>query len=181
LPVTTLCRKLISGLTAAIAVSALVLGPVQAGESHSHQHMSADKQSAGLVVSQAVSPAAPPGIKTSAVYMLLENAGDAAIDLLAVESPAFAMAHLHKTSMADGLMTMEPVAQLAIPRGETVKFAPGGLHIMLTGPRESLGPGDGFPLSLVFGNGQTLTVNVAVVKPGELPAQAHDHSPMKMN
>ncbi|WP_269582940.1 copper chaperone PCu(A)C [Roseibium sp. Sym1] len=180
MPATSLCRKLVSGLTATVAVSALVLGPVQAGESHSHQHMSADRQATGLVVTQAVSPAAPPGIKTSAVYLLLENAGDAAIDLVSVESPAFAMAHLHKTSTADGLMTMEPVAQLAIPRGETVMFAPGGLHIMLMGPREPLGPGDSFPLSLVFGEGQALTVDVAVVKPGELPA-THDHSSMKMN
>ncbi len=135
----------------------------------------------GITVLNAVSPAAAPGIKTAAAYFTLQNGSDADFDLVAVESPIFAMAHIHKTAMADGLMTMEPIAQLTIPKGESVTFAPGSLHVMLMGAKERFEPGDRFMLTLQFGTGTALEVPVDVVKPGDMSGGSHDHSSMKMN
>lgn len=144
-----------------------------------HDHMPAEVD--GLVVSHAMSPVAAPGIKTSAVYFTLKNDSSIDCDLVAVESPAFAMAHIHKTAMADGLMTMEPVAQLTIPHGEHVTFAPGSLHVMLMGAKATFKPGDRFMLTLRFGSGTELEVPVDVVTPGEVSGDTHDHGHMKMN
>lgn len=172
-----LTRNRISAITAAaFALCCLGLAPSFAEEGHGHKQAEAD----GIVVSHAVSPAAAPGIKTAAVYFTLENGSGADADLVAVESPAFAMAHIHKTAMADGLMTMEPVAQLSIPQGESVTFAPGNLHVMLMGARETFKPGDRFPLTLQFGSGTALEVAVDVVMPGDI-AGAGNHGSMKMN
>jgi hypothetical protein len=178
--VSNLRSKLLAGMACALTLTVLSQGPALAGGDHTHAHMS-DQKMSGVVVSEAMSPAAAPGIGTMAVYLLLENASGANVDLVGVESPAFAMTHLHKTAMADGLMTMEPVAQLTVPKGESVRFAPGGLHIMLMGAEQTYQPGDSFPLTLVFGSGQALEVEVSVVNPGEMPVGAHDHSTMKMN
>ena len=69
----------------------------------------------------------------------------------------------------------------AIPNGGSVMFAPGGLHIMLMGAKETFEPGDTFPLTLVFASGARFDVSVSVVKPGEMPLQTLDHGSMKMN
>jgi copper(I)-binding protein len=155
----------------------LGLAPSFAEEGDGHMQAEAG----GIVVSNAVSPAVVPGIKTAAVYFTLENNSGSDADLVAVESPAFAMAHIHKTAMVDGMMTMEPVAQLSIPQGQSVSFAPGSLHVMLMGAKAAHQAGDRFVLTLQFGSGTTLEVPVDVVKPGNMSGRPHDHSSMKMN
>ena len=172
-------RRLVAAMTSALIAGVLATAPVLACGNHTHTHMTADRKETGVVVSEAVSPAAAPGTRTMAVYMHLQNESGAGIELVAVHSPAFAMAHLHKTALADGLMTMEPVAQLAVPDGESVRFATGSLHIMLMGAEQAYRPGDSFPLTLVLGSGETLEIEVTVVKPGAMPAD--DHGTMKMN
>lgn len=172
-----------SAIAAALVSLALGIAPAAAGGGHSHDH--GHKHSAtggvieGILASAAVSPATAPGITTSAVYLMLENKSGTGIDLVGVESPVFAMAHFHKTSMVNGLMSMEPVAQLALPADATVMFEPGGLHIMLMGAKTPLKAGETFPVTLVFGTGEKLEVPVSVVKPGKLPM--HDHGAMHTN
>ncbi|WP_417712073.1 copper chaperone PCu(A)C [Roseibium aggregatum] len=172
-----LARKRASAFAAALALCSLGLAPSFAEESQGHMQAEA----VGIVVSDAMSPAVAPGIKTAAVYFTLANNSGSDADLVAVQSPAFAIAHFHKTAMADGLMTMEPVAQLSIPQGESVSFAPGSLHVMLMGAKKRLEAGDRFMLTLQFGTGTTLEVPVDVVKPGDFSGGSHDHSSMKMN
>lgn len=172
-------RSLRIACAAAVLGLGLGAGPASAAGSHSHDHAAKGAQVSGVVVTAAHSPAVAPGIRTAAVYMVLENTGGAPVDLTAVESPAFAMGHIHKSSMVGGLMTMEVVAQLTVPADAHVVFEPGGLHIMLMGPSKSLKAGDTFSMTLIFGSGEQLEVPVAVVKPGMMPA--HDHGSMKMN
>ncbi|TYC53914.1 copper chaperone PCu(A)C [Rhodobacterales bacterium] len=134
-----------------------------------------------IMAMNAFSPASAPGIGTASAYMMLENASGSQADLVDVSSPAFNMVHLHKSSMSNGVMTMAPVAQLTIPAGGKVMFEPGGLHVMLMGPKAPLKPGDSFPLVLSFASGSELEIAVPVTKAGEMPDMSHDHSSMKMN
>ncbi|MBO6510370.1 MAG: copper chaperone PCu(A)C [Roseibium sp.] len=161
---------------ATMLVFAFSMAPANAGDNHS-AHSKA--LSGDLSIMAAMSPAPAPGVGSVAVYLTFSNKSDRDVQLVAAESPAFAMGHMHKTVMTDGIMTMEPVAQITVPVGGSVMFEPNGLHIMLMGPKQSFTAGDRFPLTLILDTGKQVDTHVSVVKPGEV--MVHDHGSMKMN
>ena len=108
--------------------------------------------------------ARPPAMAggNGAAYFLIRNDGDTADRLIAVSSP-LAMAEMHESVMADdGTMTMNPVAGVDVPAGETVAFERGGLHIMFMGVAEPPAVGDTIPLTLTFENAGEITIDVPV-------------------
>lgn len=83
----------------------------------------------------------PPGMPMRAGFGRIANDCDAPIEIIGVASPAFADVSLHETTTRDGISRMRAVEALSVPaRGEAV-LAPGGLHLMLSGPRGGLPPG----------------------------------------
>jgi len=108
-------------------------------------------------------PAAKGG--SDVVYLTLTNHGSSVERLIRARSPVAAMTMLHQTKMAaGGVMRMRDVAEIKISPGQSVTFAPGGLHIMLSGLEEDLKPGQTFPLTLSFASGRELTLLVPVRK-----------------
>ncbi len=103
----------------------------------------------------------PPG-STTAAYFDLTNHGPGDDTLVGVESD-IARAMVHRTMMQDGQMMMQPAGPVAVPVGETVSFAPGGLHVMLMDV-PPLGVGDTVELRLLFEQAGTVTVEVPVVE-----------------
>lgn len=87
-----------------------------------------------------------PGQKTASAYVGLTSDIDAA--LVAAGSPAAASVELHSMSMHDGVMRMRALPRVELPAGKTVKFAPGGLHLMLTDLKQPLKAGDTVMLHL---------------------------------
>ena len=71
-----------------------------------------------------------PAGPNAAVYFQLENNGDHEVELVGAASD-IAVAEIHQTTMSGGMMQMEPVDRITLVPGQTVEFAPGGLHIML--------------------------------------------------
>jgi copper(I)-binding protein len=61
-----------------------------------------------------------------------------------------------------GTMTMQEVARVEVPAGETVAFEPGGYHVMLFDLAEPLVAGETFEMELTFENAGTVTVEVEV-------------------
>ncbi len=61
-----------------------------------------------------------------------------------------------------GTMTMQEVARVEVPAGETVAFEPGGYHVMLLDLAEPLVAGDTFEMELTFEKAGTVTVEVEV-------------------
>ena len=59
-------------------------------------------------------------------------------------------------------MTMQEVAAIALPAGETVSLEPGGLHVMLLDLPEPLEAGEEFELTLTLEDGEELVVGVEV-------------------
>ena len=100
-----------------------------------------------LVASDAWARATPPGADSAAVYLRLTNRGDVDVVLTDVDSP-FGSGMIHHSSEADGMARMHHVDALTVPANETVRLAPGGLHLMLTGLEAALVAGQSFELQL---------------------------------
>jgi len=115
----------------------------------------------------------PPNAQTAAVYLTIHNHGGQDDRLLSAETPAAERVELHQHIHQDGLMKMQPVAEVVISAGETVKFAPGGLHLMLFSPSKHYQDGERFPLTLHFARAGDVKVEVVVQK--NAPAKEHEH------
>ncbi len=84
--------------------------------------------------------ATKPGQKNGAAYMELEASESALITK--VESPQAKAVEVHNMIMDKGVMKMRKVDRLELPAGTSVKFEPGGLHLMLIGLKKPLKSGD---------------------------------------
>ena len=104
-----------------------------------------------LVITQAWSRATPGGAKIAGGYLTIENKGAAADRLMGGAMDVAARVEIHEMSMKDGVMTMRQLDKgLAIEPGKTVKFAPGGYHLMLMDLKSPLKQGDKVAVTLEF-------------------------------
>lgn len=117
-----------------------------------------------LILHHAWSRANPAGAKSGAVFVIIENTGDSADQLLGVTTDVAAMSEVHQMSMANDIMTMKPAGQLEIPPHAKVELKPHGLHIMLMGLKKRFAEGDTFPVTLTFAKAGTVTLQVVVDK-----------------
>jgi copper(I)-binding protein len=110
-----------------------------------------DVASANMVVTQAWSRATPGGSKVAGGYLTIENKALIADRLLSGSTVAAKKLEIHEMAVNDGIMAMRPVENgLTIEPGRTVKFAPGGLHLMFVGLVAPLQQNDRIPVSLKF-------------------------------
>jgi copper(I)-binding protein len=105
---------------------------------------------------------ATPGVDVAAAYLTLHNGGTQPVVVNGVTSPAAGAAMIHESSLVNGQSTMRAHEPLRLGAGETVHFAPGGLHIMLHSLKRPLAPGDEVPLVLLLEGGGSLTVTARV-------------------
>ena len=100
----------------------------------------------------------------SAIFMRINNQGNAAA-LVSAESSAARVVELH-THQKDqnGMMRMRKIKQIELPSGERTSLQPGGLHIMLIGLQRDLNIGDDVDVTLVFSDGSENTLQVPIVK-----------------
>jgi hypothetical protein len=131
---------------------------------------------------EVVQPWSRPAVAgaTAVGYLTLVNHGRSEVALSGAESPLARKAEIHRSSMAGGIMRMEPATKVAIPPGGTVRFAPGGYHLMFVGLAKSLSPGERLPATLRFSNGQKLAVAFQVgtgAQPAPMAPMAHERGP----
>ena len=105
---------------------------------------------------------AAPGVDVAAAYLTLHNGGTQPVVVSGVSSPAAEAAMIHETTLVNGRSTMRAHEPLRIAAGETVRFAPEGLHIMLHLLKRPLAAGDEVPLVLLLKGGGSLTVMARV-------------------
>ncbi len=79
-----------------------------------------------------------------------------------VSTPEAAMADLHQTRMANGVMEMRPTGPVDVVPGTPLQLKPGGFHVMLMGLAKPLRPGDHFPITLTFAKAGPITADVTV-------------------
>ncbi len=147
----------------ALLVSALLTAPVLA---------------AGIAVDNVWIREPAPGQSVLAGFMDITSDRDAS--LTQASSPAFGKIELHEMKMQGDVMQMREIDKLDLPKGKTVKLAPGGLHLMLYGPKNTLRVGDKVPLTLVIDSGGKAEKleTTAEVRSRLAPAQAPRHGPM---
>lgn len=105
---------------------------------------------------------AVPGSDVAAAYLTLHNNSTQALVITRVRSPVARQAMIHESRVVGGSSTMRPREPLRVAAGETVRFAPDGLHIMLTGLKSKLTPGEQVPLVLELEGGTRVAVTAQV-------------------
>jgi copper(I)-binding protein len=97
-----------------------------------------------------------------AIYFVMKNSGDADDALVKAET-VVGMASLHETVAGDsGMMGMQPVAKIAIPKGGTTELKPGGYHVMVEKLTQAVAPGTTIDVTLTFEKSGTQTVKAEV-------------------
>ena len=115
-----------------------------------------------LTVTDAWIRATPPGARTAAAYLTIANAG-AADRLVGGTTSVARTLEIHTHLDERGLQRMVRLAELSLPAGETVRLAPGGLHLMLLDVSAPLAAGASVTVSLHFAAAGTLEIEVPVV------------------
>lgn len=107
--------------------------------------------SAPLQVDDARIRALLPERDTTAAYFTLLNNTQREITLAGASSPQARAIEMHKTVVTGDSVRMQRVKQQTLQPGESVDFAPGGLHLMVFGVAELTDP---FPITLLFADGE---------------------------
>jgi copper(I)-binding protein len=97
--------------------------------------------------------------RPAAGYFTLENQGDSALMLNGASAPDCKSMMLHESKNESGVEHMDMVAMVPVPPHGTVKFAPGGYHLMCMQPSGPLLTHKGTePVTLHFAGGATMEV-----------------------
>ncbi|MEZ8140387.1 hypothetical protein A1OO_14555 [Enterovibrio norvegicus FF-33] len=119
--------------------------------------------------------ATPPRAPNSAAFMVLVNSGDKSVNLVRAATPAAGKVELHSHVMADGMMKMRQVENIAIPSHGKATLEPGGLHVMLFDLAAPLKEGESLPLTLHFSDGTEITQSVPIRKTIVESKMKHSH------
>ena len=106
----------------------------------------------------------PPVIPMRAGYVMIKNTGATPKTITSLSSAAFDKVEIHETKMADGVMKMIELNQLVIPPGGQVELKPGGKHMMLIAPKQTMQIGDTIELQVNFADGAQQTISLQVKK-----------------
>ena len=107
--------------------------------------------SGNLAITQAWSRATPGGAKVAGGYLTIENRGAGPDRLLSGSTELARKLEIHEMAVNGGVMTMRPIeGGLIIAPGSSVKFAPGGYHLMLLDLNAPLRQGEQVPVTLTF-------------------------------
>ena len=103
-----------------------------------------------------------PGDLPLAGYFEMVNASGSPARLTSAESPGFEGIMLHRSVSEGGSSRMQHVDSVQVPEGGSVRFEPGGYHLMLMKRRTALSIGDRVPITLHFADGRRVTAEFEV-------------------
>ena len=115
-----------------------------------------------LHVSSAQSSAPVAG--ASQLVLSIENRGDGDDRLVGADTEVALAIEIHRTVIEDdGRAFMRMLDDVDVPAGATVRFRPGGLHLMLIVPDDRVRVGGTFAVTLRFARSAPITLDVEVV------------------
>lgn len=130
----------------------------------------------------AVEPDAPNGLAVTngqlvlpavsgnpaAVYFDIANRGPADVAITGVSVEGAKSATLHMTMRSAGVSSMMEMSSVSVPKGQTVKFAPGGNHVMAMNLDGSLKAGGTTEVTLTFASGDKATFRATIEPAGTM-------------
>jgi len=114
--------------------------------------------------------ASVPAAGVSQLVLTIENVGDGDDRLVAATTERALAVEVHETVVDDegrAVMTLRDDG-VALPAGTSVRFRPGGLHLMLVVPDADVVLGGTLPVTLTFDRSPPVTLAVTVVPTVEL-------------
>ena len=119
--------------------------------------------SSEIVVENAWSRASIGTARPGVAYMKIANGGEEPVFLTGLRSDIAKMPQVHKSSTnAQGISSMASASEIEIAAGETLALEPGGFHAMLMGLNRPMLEGESYELTLIFSDGDPVTVNVPI-------------------
>lgn len=97
-------------------------------------------------------------------YLRIVNLGTSADTLLAVQSEVAETARLHGTVSGSEGRGMQMLDGIVVPPGDSVVMAPGGLHLMLEGLRQTIRAGDTVTVVFTFAGAGEVSLAMPVVR-----------------
>ena len=143
---------------AALAAGAVTLTAC----SEADQAPPVEENPTGLVVSNARLILPPVAGNPAAVYFDLKNDGKRAIAVRRADIADAKSAEMHDMMEYNRTMTMAAMGPLNVPQGETIKFEPGGKHVMAFELSPDLKAGDKTELTLTVAGGDKASFVVPV-------------------
>ena len=96
-----------------------------------------------------------PGMSMSAGYLTLSNESNRPILITSVASPQFGRVEMHESTTEDNVSRMKKIDELRIDAGQSIRFEPGGKHLMLMQATEPLNT-----ITLNFYSAESLLLSV---------------------
>jgi periplasmic copper chaperone A len=149
----------------------LVIGAVGAAFYAAAQLSAAERVSA----ENAWVPWAPPTVEVHAAYMTIVNRSNQDQSVVGAESPDYQRVELHSSSVKNGVSEMRDVDQVAIAANQRVALEPGGLHLMLIGPKRPHAVDERVRIVLRLQSGELVEVSAVVRRRDTGSHAGHDH------
>ena len=135
--------------------------------------------SAQTVVDDAWVRATVAGQPSTGAFMHITSSTDS--KLVEVRSPVARTVQIHESKMQNDVMSMKPVAAVALPAGKSVAIEPEGYHVMLIDLMNQVKAGDQVPLTLIVENSkgvkELIEVKAEARALNSMPMH-HDHGAM---
>jgi copper(I)-binding protein len=114
--------------------------------------------------------------RSGAAFVTIFNGSSKPDRLLSVRSDTSDKAEIHTHTMDGSIMKMRRVDSVELSAGATVRFEPGGYHVMLLDLHRPLKEGESIALTLDFEKAGQIEVSVPVVSAGAMaPPSKHAH------
>ena len=120
---------------------------------------------AEVIVTAATVRLLPPSVPNTAAYFSIQNSSDTTKILIGASAAFATKAEIHNHIMVNDMMRMEQQSEVVINPGQSVQFAPGGLHIMLFGLKQPLSEGESVAISLQTKDGESIIISAKVARP----------------
>lgn len=118
-------------------------------------------------VSDAWIRAVPPAARMTAGYLSVHNPGAEPLVIVGAESSLFGAIEMHGTVTVDGMARMRQEETVTVPPGESLRFEPGGLHLMLMEPVNGIPSSGAIDISLLLEGGGRLDFSAPVGQPAD--------------
>jgi copper(I)-binding protein len=103
-----------------------------------------------------------PGKLPAGGYFTAFNGTNNEISIIGADSDGCGMLMIHQSSNKGGMSGMDMVDKVSVPANGTVRFAPGGYHLMCDSPTAKMKVGSKVAVSLKLSDGSSVTAGFVV-------------------